>query len=420
MDTLIKITLSIFFILNINLSYGRASDKIFVTFMFSSVKQRTVFENQVKQFEKENASIKVYQKIYEQEEYKRLIENWLHSDTYKSDVFFWFAGEKLRRFVSRGWVEPIDKLWMKKGWDNEFNKSSKAVVSINNKIYGLPISYYHWGFYYRKSIFQKYKIDQPKDWDSFLKMGEVLKANNIPPIILGTKYKWTVAGWFDYLNLRINGIEFHQLLMEGTIPYTDKRVKAVFQKWKELLNRDFFLNIHSKLDWRTSVQYLTDRNKAGVILSGNFLIPQIPKNKRDDIGFFRFPQINSHMPYYEEAPMDIMFIPHNAKNKEGALKFLAYIGRSDNQYMINSQMGMISPNQKAKESKDRFIQAGAKILEEAKGVTQYFDRDTPPELFNPGMDAMKEFMNNPEAIDQILEKLEKVRKEVMIGQRTKF
>lgn len=145
---------------------------------------------------------------------------------------------------------------------------------------------------------------------------------------------------------------------------------------------------------------------------GNFLVPQLPKSVRDDIGFFRFPQIKSDMPYYEEAPMDVLIIPHNARNKKGAKQFLAFMGRADVQYAMNSQMGMISPNRAAKKGKDRFIQAGAQILEEAEGISQFYDRDTPSGMFNPGMDAMIQFMNQPKNIEEILEKLDTVRKQV--------
>jgi len=343
--------------------------------------------------------------------YKANIENWLNSKTFHSDVIFWFAGARLKSFVSKGWVEPINDLWKEQKWDNDFSKSSKTAITVQGNIYGLPISYYQWGFYYRKSVFQKNNLKIPQTWKDFLQVGDSLKAKGIVPITLGSKYRWTAAAWFDYLNLRINGLTFHQKLMEGRISYNDPRIKEVFSYWKELLDRKFFLDIHSKLDWRSALPYLY-REKTGMLLMGNFLVPQLPEFLKDDIGFFRFPRIKPKMAYYEEAPMDILIIPHNAVNKNGARLFLAFMGKADTQYTMNSQMGMISPNRKAQVGDDRFIQAGAKILEEAEGISQFYDRDTPPAMFNPGMDAIIQFMKQPDDIDDILEKLEKVRKEV--------
>ena len=43
----------------------------------------------------------------------------------------------------------------------------------------------------------------------------MLKKNGITPITIGTKFLWTAGGWFDYLNLRINGYQFHMDLTAG-------------------------------------------------------------------------------------------------------------------------------------------------------------------------------------------------------------
>jgi multiple sugar transport system substrate-binding protein len=118
------------------------------------------------------------------------------------------------------------------------------------------------------------------------------------------------------------------------------------------------------------------------------------------------------MPYYEEAPIDALVIPKNAKNKEGARKLLAFFGRAEVQSEINAALGMISPNQMAKVADDRFIQAGAAMLAKADGIAQFYDRDTPHEMFQPGMAAFVQFLNEPDSIDQLLKDLELVRKRV--------
>ena len=41
-------------------------------------------------------------------------------------------------------------------------------------------------------------------------------------------------GFFDILNMRQNGYQFHVDLMAGNERWTDARVKAVFETWKSL------------------------------------------------------------------------------------------------------------------------------------------------------------------------------------------
>ena len=41
----------------------------------------------------------------------------------------------------------------------------------------------------------------------------------------------TAGGWFDYLNLRINGYQFHMDLTAGKVSYEDPRLDATFAAW---------------------------------------------------------------------------------------------------------------------------------------------------------------------------------------------
>ena len=61
---------------------------------------------------------------------------------------------------------------------------------------------YQWGVYYRKDIFEELGLEVPATWDDLLQVSAALKENDIAPFTIGTKYLWTAAGWFDYLNLR--------------------------------------------------------------------------------------------------------------------------------------------------------------------------------------------------------------------------
>ena len=96
---------------------------------------------------------------------------------------------------------------------------AKKSMTIGGKQWGIPYTYYQWGVYYRKDIFNNLGISVPKTWDEFVKACETIKASGVTPITIGSKYLWTTAGVFDYLNLRTNGYEFHMDLTLGKVPY---------------------------------------------------------------------------------------------------------------------------------------------------------------------------------------------------------
>ena len=86
--------------------------------------------------------------------------------------------------------------------------STRDASSYNGKQYAAPTVLLV-GLFYRKDLFHKVGIaDEPKTWDQFLDACKRLKAAGITPIAVGGRDAWTLAGWFDYLDLRLNGNVF--------------------------------------------------------------------------------------------------------------------------------------------------------------------------------------------------------------------
>jgi multiple sugar transport system substrate-binding protein len=287
-------------------------------------------------------------------------------------------------------------------------------MTIDGKKWGVPYTYYQWGVYYRKDIFEQNGIAVPSNWDEFMAAGEALKAAGVTPITIGTKYLWTAAGVFDYLNLRTNGYDFHMALTKGEIAWTDDRVRATMNNWKQLVEAGFFLENHAAFSWQEALAPMV-QGDAAMYVMGNFAVaPLRDAGLTDDqLGFFQFPVINPDIPLAEEAPTDTVHIPANAKNKADAKRFLAYLARADVQTEINATLGQLPINSGSSVADDKFLQAGYNMLSSTTGgIAQFFDRDAPAEMASAGMEGFQEFMVKPERMDKILERLEKVRGKV--------
>jgi multiple sugar transport system substrate-binding protein len=57
------------------------------------------------------------------------------------------------------------------------------------------------------------------------------------------------------MNLRVNGYEFHMDLTAGKVPWTDPKVKAVFEKWAELVEALLRLENHAAIDWQDALRF---------------------------------------------------------------------------------------------------------------------------------------------------------------------
>ncbi len=371
---------------------------------------KKAMEELIADFQVANPDITVKWNNFDHEGYKSAIRNFLTADA--PDVAAWYAGNRMSPFVKAGLFEPVDDVWEANGLNDQL-KSAASALTMDGKKWGVPYTYYQWGIYYRKDIFAANSINPPKNWAELIAACETLKTAGVTPFAIGTKALWPTGGWFDYLDLRVNGYEFHMDLTAGKVPYTDPKVKAVFEKWGELVKPGYFLENHAALDWQDALPQFIQGN-AAMYLMGNFAVAPMKDGglTEDQIGFMQFPEITAGLPMAEDAPTDTFHIPSGAKNKEDAKKFLAYLASPEAQTKMNATLGQLPVNNQATKPSDTFLEAGFTMLSGAYGLAQFYDRDAPAEMAKAGMEGFQEFMVKPDDADRILERLEKARQKI--------
>ena len=370
---------------------------------------RAAWQAAVEAFEVEHPDIDVSFNVYDHESYKKAIRNWLTSAA--PDVVYWYVGNRMRQFVTPGLLEDVSDVFTP-AVREQIPRAALDLVTVDGRQYGVPYTYYQVGVYYRRDLFARAGLEgPPRDWGGLLDACDELKGSGLAPIAIGTKDLWPTAAWFDYIDLRLNGYDFHMQLMSGRVPYTDPRVVALFGKWRELLDRDCFVANHVGLTWQES-QALLYQGRSAMMLIGNFITPNFPPELRDEMDFFRFPEITPGIGNFEDAPMNSVHIPKQARNKEDARKFLAFVARQDVQEKINRALLQIPVNRAAKIADDRFLEIGQRLLDGADALAQYFDRDTSEELATLAMKGFQEFMVRPDRLERILEDIERVRQRI--------
>ena len=388
-----------------------ASDLI-ITFDDLNPDKKAAYEAAVAAFQEANPDINVTANNGDREAHKDSIRNALQNDA--PDVITWYPGNRMGPFVDAGLFMDISDLWASdENLSSKFN-AIKPTMSRDGKQWGVPYSYYQWGVYYRKDIYDKLALTEPGNWEELLGNCDKLTEAGVTPFTIGTQYLWTAAGVFDYLNLRTNGYDVHNDLTAGKIKYTDDRIRATFGKWEEMLDRCTFVSTHATMSWQDAIAPFANGDAAMYVM-GNFSVGQYKDAGLTDeqIDFFQFPEITEGLPRAEEAPADAFFIPANAKNVENAKKFLSFIATPEIQGEWNKTIGQLPPNSDAEINKDdKFIVEGMETLSTAAGLAQFYDRDAPAAMASAGMEGFQKFMLDPSALDEILEGLDKVQEEV--------
>jgi len=367
---------------------------------------RAAWEAIVSDFQRDNPGVEVKFNVYDHESYKKAIRNWLTGAA--PDVVFWFAGNRMREFVNRKLLADVSMLFTERV-RAAMPRAGIDLVSVDDRQYGVPYSYYQIGLYFRRDLLDRAGIrEAPATWAALIEVCRSLKADGLEPFAIGSKDLWPTAAWFDYLNLRTNGYAFHMALTRGDVPYTDERVRMVFAKWRELLDLGCFAKNHASLSWQES-QALLYQGRAAMMLIGNYIVPNFPPEVREQMDFAPFPAMRLAAARFEEAPTNSVHIPEAARNKDDAQRFLSYVLRADVQERINRALLLLPVNLKSATADDRFLKKGQALLARAEALSQFFDRDTNEDLATIAMKGFQEFMINPDRLDAVLENIERAR-----------
>ena len=367
---------------------------------------RAVMEDMVARFGEMHPELEIELTTIDREAYKTQIRNFLTANA--PDVANWYAGNRMAPYVNAGLFEDVSDLW--EGDLSEQLASTKGSMTMDGKQWGVPYTYYQWGVYYRKDIYDQFGLSEPADWEAFKANCQTLLDNGIKCFTIGTKFLWTAGGWFDYLNMRTNGFDYHMQLTAGEIPWTDDGVRQTFANWRELIDMGAFIDNHTAYSWQEALPFMV-QGDAAAYLMGNFAVAPLREAglTDDQLDYYQFPSIDPDVALAEDAPTDTFHIPSGAQNKEAAREFLKFVVSADNQTLINGgdALGQLPVNALSSVDDDKFLKEGFTTLSENSpgGIAQFFDRDAPAEMAKIAMEGFQEFMVRPENIDQILDRL---------------
>jgi multiple sugar transport system substrate-binding protein len=315
------------------------------------------------------------------------------------DIFTWFAGFRMRFFADQGLATPISDVWAEVG-DNYSEAFKAASTGHDGEQYFIPIYNYPWVVLYRKSVFEEHGLTVPTNWEEFVAIAEAAQAAGLVPLAFADKDGWPAMGTFDILNMRLNGYDFHIGLMAGDESWTDARVTAVFEKWRELL--PYMQEGALGRTWQEAAQSLLNKEAAMYFL-GTFAAEQFPPEEQADLDFFPFPALGTEFDAESgiDAPIDGFMLSKAPKNIEAAKKFLRCMSTGEAQIIYlsaNPAAGVAAANDADTSGYTELQKKSAEIIASSGRIAQFLDRDTRPDFAGPnGMQFfLQEFLTNPD------------------------
>ena len=320
---------------------------------------------------------KVTTNVSDHNSFQDKITNYLQGSP--DDAFTWFAGYRMQYIAAKGLVGDVSDVWSKIG-GNYSDALKKASTGADGKQYFVPNYNYPWGFFYRKSVWAKNGWEVPKTFDDLVAVAKKMKAKNIIPIAFTDKDLWPACGTFDYLNMRINGYQFHVDLCAHKEAWNSSQVTEVFDTWKELL--PYYDPSAAGLTWQEGAQKV-GTGKAGMMLLGSFITQQFTDAAvLADIGFFPFPSVKVEGTDAVEAPIDGLMLSKKGAQNQAAKDLLAFMGTGAGQgaYAAVDKSNIMTAKDADTSGYSDFTKQLSSVIANAKSISQFFDRDALPAM----------------------------------------
>ena len=208
--------------------------------------------------------------------------------------------------------------------------------------------------------------------------------------------------------MRLNGPEFHAALMQGEERYDDPKVRDVFETWAFLVESGYVAKETWTLTGTQSRDYVL-RGDAAMMLMNSALAP-------DELGFFRFPIMDSTLPVGEIAPTMGYIIPADVQNPLEATEFLVYLGSPDTQTLLTQQfataVGFLPINQEVdQEIFTAEMQQGLTMIQAADHIRQPYLASFDSRLLTRHLSQVLRNIIRGEGYEEQLIKLEEARQD---------
>lgn len=309
------------------------SDKTVVKMMHlwpegSSNAQYTIVDNIIKAYEEENPDIDIQTEILGNEQYKEKIKV-LSASNELPDVGITWAAGYMQPFVDGKMFTPLDDIVQ----EDKFVAGTLDAFSVDGSAYALPLELNITPVYYNKEIFEKYNLEAPKTYDEFLKIVETLVDNDVTPITLGNKDRWTGSMWFMYLADRIGGPQTLNNAINRTGSFEDPALVQAAEEIAKLVDMNAFVKGFNGLSNDEAKGYFMNEQAAMYLMATwelpNYTTsPDVAQEFKDKVGYFKFPTYDGgkgDIDSYVGGPGVGLFVSEQSKVKDEAKEFVSYL-----------------------------------------------------------------------------------------------
>ncbi|MGY0691427.1 extracellular solute-binding protein [Virgibacillus sp. FSP13] len=347
-------------------------------------------------YEDQNPDIKVDLEVLSNEQYKDKIKV-LSSSGQLPDVGMTWPAGYLEPYVEGDMFAPLDDVLDEDGLRDKFVSGTTEAYQVDGKTYGLPLELNIATIFYNKKIFDKYNLEAPKTYEEFENVISVLKENDVAPIALGNKDRWTGSLWYMYFADRIGGADVLNSAIDRSSTFEDPALIDAADKIQELVGMGAFIKGYNGLaDQEAKSMFMN--SQAAMYLIATWDLPNyttnedVPQEFRDSVDYFNFPTVDGKgdINSFVGGPGVGLFVAQDSDVKEEAKAFVKYFAEQWGEKSV-TQAGVIPATKVNSENVD-LPDMYLDVLDDLNGasnITLFADVQMSPDVAQVHLDQIQ-------------------------------
>src|SRR5699024_8480245 len=377
---------------------------------FTDSPNKEYFDGVAQRFEEENPGVTVNVSSAINDDYKQKINVLMGNDD-PPDVFFTWAGEYSNKFARSGQALDLTE------YAREGSTLQEQVIStqldpytFEDKLYGVPIIMDGKAFFYNKEIFDELNLEEPSNWEEFIKVLDVISQTDYTALSFGNQENWAAGHYLTTLNQRI--VEEEQLEKDynkETGEFTDDGYKKALEKLNEL--DSYFTSMPNAVTDDTAINDFV--NEEAAIYFNQF--PYIEPGDFE-IGWFNFPSIEEGEGDQDEltgSPQGFM-VSSKTEHPDVAVEFLEFITSKEESSRLVEETGMISSSIGGvnEDNASTEIIEMVEMIEEASAMNIWIDISLDAKISEVYLNSVTEMLNEDKTPEEVMNDVQEISQEI--------
>ncbi len=323
-----------------------------------------------------------------------------------ADVLASIVGGVLTSCAETGVLAPLDELWGERGWGEALPDPVVDLATVGGHPMWAPTTFQWNPIFYRTDLFDRLDVTPPKTWDELLTICDRFVEEGGRAFTSAGAWSPPTARWFTILNLRLNGAEFHQRLLQGAESWLDPRLDAVFEHWAEAIDRRCFVDDAPDNRFRDAVDDLAS-GRAAMWNIGEWLFEFLPPDVHSDIDFFRMPILDDEIPVAEIVL--VQGVAGRAETGGTALELVAHLSSPSTVAASYDVLGRVAVDPRLDIPYDAVHARAHAFLDETDSIVQLLEFSAEPRYAAAVLGSMVSFSRDPGQQGRLREAMEEAR-----------